>query len=84
MKLVPFLYLLAATSAFAAKDYQVTGPVTEVSPNKIVVQKGKEKWEINRDSSTKIKGDPVVGSKVTVYYSMTATDIDVKETGKKK
>jgi hypothetical protein len=76
------LSLFMSASAFAAKDYQVTGPVLEVTPVKIVVQKGKDKWEIARDSSTKMDGEPVVGSKVTVSYSMTATDVEVK--GKKK
>lgn len=76
------LPLLLGTSAFAAKNYQVTGPVLEVTPSKIVLQKGKDRWEITRDSSTKIEGTPVVGSTVTVYYSMLATDVEVK--GNKK
>jgi len=42
------------------------------------VQKGNDKWEINRDANTKIKGDLKVGSKVTIYYSMVATEVEVK------
>ena len=34
-----------------------------------------ERWEIGRDSSTKITGTPKVGSKVTVEYSMSASKI---------
>jgi hypothetical protein len=50
----------------------------------IVVQKGKERWEIARDASTKMNGDVKVGSKVTVMYTMTATEIEAKgEKGKK-
>ncbi len=63
--------------AVDAKDYQVTGPVLEVNASYIVVQKGDQKWQIAMDSST--KGDkPKVGDKVTVYYKMTATEIETK------
>lgn len=83
-KLLPVL-VLAPTVAFAAgpKTYQVTGPVVEVNDNVIVVQKGKEKWEISRDASTKIAGDVKKGEKVTVEYRMTATSIAAKG-GEKK
>jgi hypothetical protein len=49
----------------------------------IVVQKGKEKWEIVKDKDTKVTGDLKVGSKATVMYTMKAASIDVKA-GKKK
>jgi hypothetical protein len=67
--------------AFAAgpKTYQVTGPVLEVNANTIVVQKGKDKWEINRDAATKVTGDLKVGSKVIIEYTMKAATIEVKE-----
>jgi hypothetical protein len=65
-------------SAADAKTYQVTGPVTEITPTTITVQKGQEKWQINRDASTKGNADIKVGTKVTVYYTMTATEIEVK------
>ena len=73
--------LLAASSLNAAdtKTYQVTGPVLEVTPTTITVQKGNDKWEIARDGKTKITGDLKVGAKVTIYYTMTATDVEVKE-----
>ena len=65
--------------AFAAgKTYQVTGPVLEVRPDAVVVQKGTEKWEIARDASTKVTGDLKVGAKATVEYRMTAATIEVK------
>ena len=62
-----------------AKSYQVTGPVLELSPTMIVVQKGDERWEIDRNSNTKIKGDLKVGAKVTIHYTMTADDVEVKD-----
>jgi cytochrome c1 len=74
---------LAAAAAFAftsaAWAYQVTGPVLEVTDTKIVVQKGKEKWEIARTPDTKVTGDLKVGAKVTIEYSMTAKSVEVKK-----
>ena len=61
-----------------AKDYQVTGPVLEVTSSMIAVQKGKDRWELARDSNTKASAEPKVGDKVTIHYSMTATNIEVK------
>lgn len=62
----------------AGTTYQATGPVLEATPTKIVIQKDQEKWEIARTADTKITGDVKVGSKVTVHYTMTATNIEVK------
>ena len=74
---------LAAGGALAAeKTYQVTGPVLEVRDDAVVVQKGKEKWEIARTPDTKVTGELKKGEKVTVHYKMTATSIEVA--GKKK
>lgn len=75
---------LASTGAFAAgKTYQVTGPVLELTSDKIVVQKGKDKWEIARDANTKVEGDLKVGSRVTIEYTMTATSVEVKKVEQK-
>ncbi|HXY53391.1 MAG TPA: hypothetical protein VEM40_01825 [Nitrospirota bacterium] len=72
--------IIVAAAAFAGsvKTYQVTGPVLEVKDTMIVVQKGKDKWEIAKDANTKVKGDLKVGAKVTIQYEMKATDIEVK------
>ena len=70
--------LSAAPAAAATKTYQVTGPVLEVNDTMIAVQKGKDRWEIARDGSTKVTGDLKVGAKVTIEYRMTATAVDVK------
>src|SRR5882672_12019098 len=85
MKIKLPLSLLAAASlalsstAFAgSKTYQVTGPVLEVTDTMIAVQKGKDRWEVNRDSNTKVTGDLKVGEKVTVTYTMSATEVEVK------
>jgi len=64
----------------SVKDYQVTGPILEMNDSMIAVEKGKskERWEIARDSSTKSSGEMKVGDKVTVHYTMTATEIEAK------
>lgn len=71
------LLISAATSR--AEPYQATGPVLEVTDAKIVIQKGKEKWEFARTADLKVNGDLKVGTKVTIQYTMTATAVDVKE-----
>ena len=68
----------AAVAAPAGKTYQVTGPVLELTDSKIVVEKGKEKWEIARTADTKVTGALKVGEKVTIEYTMTATTVTVK------
>ena len=79
------LALSSVSFAADAKDYQVTGPVLDVSDSMIAVQKGKDRWEIARNSSTKTSGEVKKGDKVTVHYTMTATDIEAKpEKGAKK
>jgi hypothetical protein len=81
------LALSSALLAAGEKTYQVTGPILEVTDSMIAVQKGKDRWEIKRDSSTKVTGDLKVGEKVTITYTMTATDVEVKAgkaKGKKK
>ena len=71
--------LALSSLAFAAgKTYQVTGPVLEVNDSMIAVQKGKDRWEIARDSSTKVNGELKVGAKVTITYTMSATEVEVK------
>ena len=84
------LALSSATFAAGVQDYQVTGPIAELTDTMIVVEKGakKERFEITRDANTKASGEMKVGDKVTVHYTMTATNIEVKpakvEKGAKK
>ncbi len=83
-KALVFAALFAVTPlALAGKTYQVTGPVVAVDDKTIVVEKGKDKWEIARDAATKVTGELKVGDKVTIEYSMTAATITVKEAKKK-
>ena len=79
-----FSLLAAASLAFSsvafagAKTYEVSGPVLEVNDSMIVVQKGKDRWEINRDANTKVTGDVKVGDKVHITYTMSATNVEMK------
>jgi hypothetical protein len=76
---------LSATGFSASPTtYQVTGPIVEVNDSMIVVMKGKEKFEVARDSSTKVTGDLKVGEKVTIHYTMTAKEIEAKADKAKK
>lgn len=70
--------IFGSTALAAGKTYQVTGPVLEMNDTMIAVQKGKERWEIARDSSTKVNGELKVGAKVTITYTMSATEVEVK------
>jgi hypothetical protein len=83
MKKATVLSLVLATvmsvSSFGAVEtYQVTGPVLEVHADAIIVQKGKDRWEIARDGATRVVGNLKVGAKVTIEYRMTATVVNVK------
>ena len=69
---------LSSTALAGAKSYQVTGPVVEATDTMIVVTKGKERFEIDRDANTKVTGDLKVGDKVTIMYTMTAKEVEVK------
>jgi hypothetical protein len=69
---------LGSVALADTKDYQVTGPILEVNDSMIAVQKGKDRWEIARDSNTKASGEMKVGDKATVHYTMTAKEIEVK------
>jgi hypothetical protein len=75
---VAAVVVIGAVFAAAPKTYQVTGPVLSVSSDLIVVQKGKDKWELARDADTKVNGDLKVGAHVTIQYRMVATSVEVK------
>jgi hypothetical protein len=78
------LLLAAVAIAAGPKDYQVTGPVLDVTNDVITVEKDKERWEIARTKDTKISGDLKKGARVTIQYKMTATSVEVKDAGKGK
>jgi hypothetical protein len=62
-----------------AKAYRVTGLVLEVNDRMIAFQRGTNRWEIARDSNTKITGDLKVGATVTITYTMAATEVSTDQ-----
>ena len=73
---------VASASLALAKDYQVTGPVVDVTNDQITVKKGTENWEIARDKDTKATGEIKKGDRVMIKYKMIATTIESKSTAK--
>lgn len=70
---------LSSVAFAGAKTYQVTGPVVEMNDKMVAVMKGKERWEVDRDSATKATGGDIkVGDKVTITYTMTAKEVELK------
>lgn len=70
--------LSSNAQAATSKTYQVTGPVLESNDKIIAVQKGNDRWELQRTPDTKISGNLKPGEKVTITYTMTANDVEVK------
>lgn len=68
-----------AVQARAPRKYQVTGKVLEVTDEYIAVDKAGDRWEIGRDTNTKVTGALKVGATVTIEYTMSARSVDVKE-----
>ena len=75
---VALSFSAASLRAASPDSYQVTGPIVELTDTKIVVMKGKDKWELARNADTKVTGELKVGAKVTIEYSMTAKTIEAK------
>ena len=86
-RIIIVLGILVLVAAFAyarppKSDYQWTGNVLEADSDHLVVQKGNDKWEFALDKDTKGAAAVKVGARVTVYYVMKATSIEVKEAPK--
>ena len=79
LALTTALSFAAAFAEEAPNKYQVTGPIVELTDTKIVLMKGKDKWELARNADTKVTGELKVGAKVTIEYSMTAKTIEAKD-----
>lgn len=79
MKAILLVFILSTSTFAVAKDYQVTGLISEITDSKIVIDKKGEKFEIAKVAATKTSGgDLKAGQKATVYYTMTATEIEAK------
>lgn len=82
LALASFLTLAALPApAFDVKTdtFQVTGEVTAVDATSFTVMKGKERFHIAKDATTKVTGELKQGAKVTVKYQMIAVSVEAKE-----
>jgi hypothetical protein len=84
-RIIWFLTIVCVASALgfgagmsaAGKSYQFTGTVKSSDGGMLTVEKSaKEVWTFSTDKDT--KGTAKVGDKVTVYYTMVATQIEAK------
>jgi len=77
------LFLIGLLVSFAAqaatRAILITGPITDVREDMIVIQKGKQQWEIARGPSTKVRGELRKGALVTIEVYLSAGTIDVRE-----
>lgn len=79
----PLLFLLPLLArAEPPREYQVTGAVAALTDEVIILDRAGEKWEIGRSPATRVEGRLAVGRRVTVFYRMGATAIEVRSTEK--
>lgn len=71
--------LVLAPAWSATKAVVITGPVTELRDDVVVIQKGKQQWEIARSAATQITGELRKGALVTIEVYMSAGAIEVRE-----
>lgn len=73
------LAVVATLSIAALKEYQATGPVTDIDEKgkTLSITKGKETWQFSTEGLTDLKAKK--GDKVTVYYTMIAKKVEVKK-----
>jgi hypothetical protein len=70
-------FVLSFGMSAAGKSYQFTGTVKSNDGGVLTVEKSaKETWTFSTNKDT--KGTAKVGDKVTVYYTMIATEIEAK------
>lgn len=71
--------LVSIAAGAGTRAILITGPVTDVREDMIVIQKGKQQWEIARGPSTKVRGELRKGALVTIEVYLSAGNIDVRE-----
>jgi len=82
MKLFLMTLLFCGAVFAAPKSYQVTGTVLDVKADTIIVDKKGEKFEIAWPQTVNVNGTVKKGDKVTVYYTMSAVEAEIKGGGK--
>lgn len=61
------------------RPIRITGQVADVRDDVVVIQKGKERWEVARHPGTRIKGELRKGARVTVDFRAVAATIEVRD-----
>lgn len=75
--------VLAAPASADPKTVRVTGMLAELRDDLIVIEKGKERWEILRTPGTAVKGEIKKGAKVSIEIRMSAASVEALTERKK-
>ncbi len=81
--LLAVVLLLAAPVSADPKTVRVTGMLAELRDDLIVIEKGKERWEILRTPGTAVKGELKKGAKVSIEIRMSAASVEALAERKK-
>jgi hypothetical protein len=68
--------VLAAPASAEPKTVRVTGMLAELRDDLIVIEKGKERWEILRTPGTAVKGELRKGGRVSIEVRMSAASVE--------
>ena len=77
--LILFSLLVSVSALAATRAVVISGPITDIREDMIVIQKGKQQWEIARGPSTKVRGELRKGALVTIEVYLSAGTIDVRD-----
>jgi len=83
------LFLLAWTlmaslpAAAEPKTVRITGLVSDVRDDMVVIDKGKDRWEVARTPGTAVKGNLQKGARISIEVRMSAAAIEVLPDRKK-
>jgi len=81
--LFAFLLALAVPAPAEPKTVRITGLVSEIRDDMIVIDKGKDRWEIQRTPGTAIKGELKKGARISIEVRMNAASVEVLPERKK-
>jgi len=74
--LLVIVLLSAAPAAADPKTVRVTGMLAELRDDLIVIEKGKERWEILRTPGMAVKGELKKGARVSIEVRMSAASVE--------
>jgi len=75
--------VLATPVSADPKTVRVTGMLAELRDDLIVIEKGKDRWEVLRTPGTAVKGELKKGARITIEVRMSAASIEVLPERKK-